>query len=193
MQGDDERQVVEHGKTSTTLKMPEPWENSNHPLFIHHSHKPAAVLVAQALVEDNYNTWAQSMSMALMIKNKRAFIDGNILRSNQRAEEQLQWDRCNTLIKPWLLGSMLKELSNSIIHCKTARGMWQELKERFSHTNTVQLFHIENAIHDWEQGTSYVTSLFTKLKGLWDEKDVLCQIPPCTCEASKKINVQGSF
>lgn len=187
MPGDEERQVVEHGKTSTTLKMPEPWENSNHPLFIHHSYQRGAILVAQPLVEDNYTTWAQSMSMALMIKNKKGFIDGTIQRSTQRVEEQLQWDRCNTLVKTWLLGSMSKEISSSVIHYKTARGMWQELQERFSHTNTVQLFHIENAIHDCEQGTSSVTSFFTKLKSLWDEKDVLCEITPCICEASKEI------
>ncbi|XP_061990114.1 uncharacterized protein LOC133708658 [Rosa rugosa] len=167
--------------------MSEPWENSNHPLFIHHSDQPGAVLVAQPLVEDNYTTWAQSMSMTLMIKNKKGFIDGTIQRSTQRVEEQLQWDRCNTLVKTWLLGSMSKEISNSIIHCKTARGMWQELQERFSHTNTVQLFHIENAIHDCKQGTSSVTSFFTKLKSLWNEKDVLCEIPPCICEVSKEI------
>ncbi|KAL6181975.1 hypothetical protein ACLB2K_043398 [Fragaria x ananassa] len=83
---------------------------------------------------------------------------------------------------------MSKALSDSVIHCKIARGMWQELQERFSHTNTVQLFHIKNAIHDCEQGTSSsVTSFFTKLKSLWDEKEVLCEIPPCSCEASKEI------
>lgn len=161
--------------------------NPNHPLFIHHSDQPGAILVAQPLVEDNYTTWAQSMNMALMIKNKKGFIDGTIQRSTMRVAEQLQWDRCNTLVQTWLLGSMSKEISSSVIHSKSARGMWQELQERFSHTNIVQLFHIENAIHDCEQDANSVTSFFTKLKSLWDEKDVLCDIPPCTCEASKEI------
>lgn len=82
---------------------------------------------------------------------------------------------------------MSKEISGNVIHCKDARGMWQELQERFSHTNTVQLFHIENAIHECEQGSSSVTSFFTKLKSLWDERDALCEIPPYSCETSKEI------
>ncbi|XP_040366431.1 uncharacterized protein LOC121050474 [Rosa chinensis] len=65
--------------------------------------------------------------------------------------------------------------------------MWFELQELFSHTNMVQLFHIENAIHDCEQGTGSVTSFFTKLKSLWDERDALCEIPPCSCETAKEI------
>lgn len=148
MPGDEDQTVVQIGKSSTTLKMSESWENSNHPLFIHHSDQPGAVLVSQLLVEDNYTTWAQSMTMALTIKNKKGFVDGTITMPTNRVEEQQQWERCNTLVKTWLLGSMSKEISGSVIHCKDARGMWKELQERFSHTNTVQLFHIENAIHD---------------------------------------------
>lgn len=75
MPGDEDQTFVQVGKSSTTLKMSEPWENSNHPLFIHHSDQPGAVLVSQPLVEDNYTTWAQSMTMALTIKNKKGFVD----------------------------------------------------------------------------------------------------------------------
>ncbi|XP_062014076.1 uncharacterized protein LOC133730515 [Rosa rugosa] len=82
---------------------------------------------------------------------------------------------------------MSKEISSSVIHCKEARDMWTEIQERFSHTNTVQLFNIENAIHDCEQGANSVTAFFTKLKSLWDEKDALCTFPPCQCEAAAKV------
>ncbi|KAM5558250.1 hypothetical protein ABKV19_020127 [Rosa sericea] len=187
MAGGEDQKIIEHGKSSTSPKNPEPWENSNHPLFLHHSDQPGAVLVSQPLVEDNYTTWTQSMSMALTIKNKKGFVDGSIKRPTDRVEEQQQWDRCNILVKTWLLGSMSKEISGSVIHCKDARSMWLELQERFSHINTVQLFHIENAIHDCEQGGTSVTSFFTKLKTLWDEKDALCEIPPCSCETAKEI------
>lgn len=77
------------------------------------------------------------MSMALTIKNKKGFIDGTLKRPAHNPNEQQQWDQCNTLVKTWLLGAMSKEISSSVIHCKEARGMWIELEERFSHTNTV--------------------------------------------------------
>ncbi|XP_057503449.1 uncharacterized protein LOC130786994 [Actinidia eriantha] len=164
MAGNEDQKLVEHGKVSNSSRTLEPWENPNHPLFLHHSDQPGAVLVSQPLVEDNYTTWLQSMSMALTIKNKKGFIDGSIKRPTDMIEEQQQWDRCNTLVKTWLLGSMSKEILGSVIHCKDARGIWLELQEQFSHTNTIQLFRIENAIHDCEQGTSSVTFCFTKLK-----------------------------
>ncbi|KAI4332156.1 hypothetical protein L6164_017086 [Bauhinia variegata] len=82
---------------------------------------------------------------------------------------------------------MSKENQSSVVHCKDARGMWLELQERFSQTNTVLLFNIENAIDGCEQGSSTVNSFYTKLKGLWDENDALCSFPPCTCEAAREV------
>ncbi|XP_061996744.1 uncharacterized protein LOC133714607 [Rosa rugosa] len=187
MARDEDMKLVDKNAASASQKVPEPWENSNHPLFLHHSDQPGAVLVSQPLMEDNYTTWVQSMSMALTIKNKKGFVDGTLNKPADNPNEQRQWDRCNTLVKTWLLGAMSKEISGSVIHCKDARGMWLELQERFSHTNTVQLFHIENAIHDCEQGTNSVTSYFTKLKGLWDEKDALCAFPPCSCDTATEV------
>ncbi|CAN6691442.1 unnamed protein product [Malus baccata var. baccata] len=147
------------------------WENPNHPFFLHHSDQPGAILVPQPLVEDNYNTWVQSMSMALTVKNKLGFVDGTITKPSESNLEQLQqWNRCNNLVKTWLLGSMSKEISGSVINYKDARQMWTDLQERFSH----------NEIHDCVQGNMSISSYFTKLKSLWDERDTLCSIPVCS-------------
>lgn len=188
MAGDEDKKALDSpNKDSETSKTSTPWENANHPLFLHHSDQPGAVLVSQPLMEDNYTNWVQSMIMALTIKNKKGFVDGTLTKPTHNVDEQRQWERCNTLVKTWLLGAMSKEISGSVIHCRDARGMWLELKERFSHTNTVSLFQIENAIHDCEQGTNSITSFFTKLKALWDEKDALCGFPPCNCEAATEV------
>ncbi|CAN6677561.1 unnamed protein product [Malus baccata var. baccata] len=139
-------------------------------------------------MEDNYGTWAQSMTMALMVKNKLGLVDGTITKpTDAQVEELQQWNRCNNLVKTWLLGSMLKEISGSVIHCNDARQMWLDLQERFSHVNIVQLFHIENEIHNCVQSNMTVSSFFTKLKSLWDGRDALCSIPTCHCEARNEI------
>ncbi|KAM1399923.1 hypothetical protein ACFX2F_027271 [Malus domestica] len=122
MTGDEEQRLIEPGKGSNSSKTSESWENSNHPLFLHHSDQPCAVLVSQPLMEDNYRTWVQSMNMALTIKNKKGFIDGTLKRPTHNPDEQLQWDRCNVLVKTWLLGAMSKNISSSVIHCKDARA-----------------------------------------------------------------------
>ncbi|KAM1751879.1 hypothetical protein ACFX11_009942 [Malus domestica] len=82
---------------------------------------------------------------------------------------------------------MSNEISGSVIHCKDARQMWLDLQDRFYHVNIVQLFHIENEIHDCVQSNMTVSSYFTKLKSLWDERDALCSIPACRCEMKKEI------
>ncbi|XP_024177720.1 uncharacterized protein LOC112183577 [Rosa chinensis] len=52
---------------------------------------------------------------------------------------------------------MSKEILGSVIHCKNARG------------------------------TTSVTSFFTKLKELWDEKDSLCGFLACTCNTATEV------
>lgn len=164
-------------------------DNPNHQLYLHHSDQPVAILVPQSLVEVNYSTWSQSMTMALTVKNKIGFIDGSIKEPHERnPEEHQQWNHCNNLVKTWLLGSMSKDIASSVINCKDARQMWLELQERFSHVNVVQLFNIENEIHNCVQGSILIGSYFTKLKSLWDERDALCTIPPCTCGSIKEVN-----
>ncbi|CAN6697328.1 unnamed protein product [Malus baccata var. baccata] len=174
--------------TSSSMTSRLKWESPNHPLYLHHSDQPGAVLVPQPLVEDNYSTWIQSMTMALTVKNKLGLVDGTVKKPSEDEHEKLQqWNRCNNLVKTWLLGSMSKEISSSVINCKDARQIWLDLQERFSHANIVQLFHVENEIHDCVQGNMTVSSYFTKLKGLWDERDVLCSIPACGCDTKKEI------
>ncbi|XP_024028125.1 uncharacterized protein LOC112093585 [Morus notabilis] len=69
-----------------------------------------------------------------------------------------------------------------------ALELWNELKERFSHTNSVHLFHIDQEIHDCVQGGMNIGEYYTKLKGLWDTRDVLCPLPPCDSETTKKLH-----
>ncbi|XP_050209446.1 uncharacterized protein LOC126660145 [Mercurialis annua] len=174
------------GSTTSGAK----WDNPNHLLYLHHADQPGAILVPQLLVEDNYNTWNKSMTMALTVKNKIRLVNGSIKEpDDEESEEHQQWNCCNDLAKTWLLGSMSKEIANSIINFKYATQMWLELPEIFSNVNVVQLFNIENEIHGCVQGNMSIGSYFTKLKGLWDERDSLCTFPSCTCGELKGFTV----
>jgi hypothetical protein len=146
------------------------------------------MLVPQPLVKDNYGTWRQSMTIVLTTKNKIRLIDGSIKEPNEKnPEECQQWNRCNNLVKTWLLESMSKEIASSVIISKDARQMWLDLQEQFSHVNVVQLFHVENEIHDYVQGNISIGSYLTKLKGLWDERDAFCTFPIGTCGSIKEV------
>ncbi|KAL6223938.1 hypothetical protein ACLB2K_002795 [Fragaria x ananassa] len=152
-------------KSDSVSKIAAPWEASSHALYLHHSDQPRAVLVAQPLMEDNFSKWMQSMSDALKIKNKIGFV----------------------------LASMSKQISKSVKNCKTSREVWLDLQERFLQTNTVQLFNIENAFHDCTQGSYSVTTFYTKLKSLWDDRDVLCNVAPCGCGLDEFIKNQKTM
>ncbi|KAL6123974.1 hypothetical protein ACLB2K_076490 [Fragaria x ananassa] len=179
MAGEDETKTDTKSSNQTPA-----WENSNHALYLHHSDQPGAVLVSQALEEDNYVEWKQSMASSLTIKNKIGFVNGTLPCPQFNEEEKTQWTRCDALVKNWLENSMSKQIRKSVVHCKDARSVWLELQERFSQTNTVNLFNIETAIHECVQEGNSVTSFFTNLKALWDEKDALCTSTPCTCAAA---------
>ena len=82
---------------------------------------------------------------------------------------------------------MSKEISKSVKHCKSARDVWTELKERFGQTNMVQLFNLENAILLCSQGNDSVITFYTKFKSLWDERDAVCGLTVCNCEDGVKL------
>ncbi|CAN6723662.1 unnamed protein product [Malus baccata var. baccata] len=94
------------------------WDNPTHQLYLHHSDQPGAILVPQPLVEDNYSTWKQSMTMALTVKNKIGLVDDLAARVDV---ERHRWQR-------------------------------DQLQKRQADVNVVQLFNIENEIHDCVQG-----------------------------------------
>ena len=101
--------------------------------------------------------------------------------------ELQQWRRCNNLVKAWLLNSISEDIKASVIYSESAYEIWSDLKERFSRTNSVHIFHVEEAIHDCKQDNMTIGAYYTKLKGLWDERDALCCIPTYTCGTVKEV------
>ncbi|KAL6218634.1 hypothetical protein ACLB2K_011844 [Fragaria x ananassa] len=152
-------------KSDSVSKTAEPWEASSHTLYLHHLDQPGAVLVAQPLMEDNFSEWMQSMSDALKIKNKIGFVLGTQIKPTLNEEEKLQWERCDTLVKTWLVASMLKHISKSVKNCKTSRAVWLDLQERLLQTNTI----------------------------LWDDRDMLCNVTPCGCGLDEFIKNQKTM
>ena len=163
-------------------------EDLGHPLFLHHFDHLGMVLVSQPLNEENYNTWSRAMTMALSAKNKIGFVDGSISKPSKTSDAELkQWTRCNNMVKSWLLNSLSKEISQSVINCDLAYEIWTDLKERFAQVNGPHLYQIESGIHNLFEDTMSAATYFTKLKGLWDELASLYSIPTCSCGAMKSV------
>uniref|UniRef100_A0A2N9GZ55 Integrase catalytic domain-containing protein n=1 Tax=Fagus sylvatica TaxID=28930 RepID=A0A2N9GZ55_FAGSY len=181
--------------SSTSTEIPVPpvaptfagsMDDSN-PCLLTNGDNPGLSLVTQPLTGENYQTWSRSMAMALVAKNKAGFVNGSIKAVDSSSPQYGSWKRCDTMVLSWLLNSLSKEISASVIYLDTAFEVWQDLKERFSQSNGPRVYQLQKAIASLNQEQSSVSAFYTKLKGFWDELMNFRPIPACNCGALKTL------
>lgn len=79
------------------------------------------------------------------------------------------------------------KIAKSIIYCKTAKEIWDELEQRYGKANGLKIFQLEKEIGSLTQGSQSVATYFAKFKSLWDQYSCLVNVPPCTCASSKAM------
>ncbi|XP_050278612.1 proline-rich receptor-like protein kinase PERK8 isoform X2 [Quercus robur] len=171
-------------------------DDPSNPLYLHHEESPDAMLVYQPLVGENYPTWARSMRMALIAKNKLGFIDGTLtlLSPVVKTSSAIQaWIRCDKMVTSWILNSVSQEIATSIVDKDTALEIWNDLRERVSQANGARVFQLQKDIAGITQGQSSITSYFTQLNVLWDQLQKfrpfpMCSCGFCTCNLGQKLN-----
>ena len=153
----------------------------SHPLYIHHSDQPGHVLVPIKLNGVNYQSWSKAVIHALTAKKKIGFVDGTVEEPSQEDEPFMfeQWNQCNNMILSWLTHAVESDIAEGIIHAKTAREVWVDLRDQFSQKNAPAVFQIQKSIDTMSQGTMTVVAYFTKIKALWDELETYRS--PLTC------------
>ncbi|XP_041017880.1 uncharacterized protein LOC121260094 [Juglans microcarpa x Juglans regia] len=120
--------------------------------------------------------------MALIVKNKVAFIDGSITASptNQRVHHTA-WLRANNLALSWLMNFISKDIRNSLLYVASAVDLWNELKTRYLRSDGPRVFHLEKSLSSITQASSSITEYFSAFKTLWDEYVSYRSFPTCTC------------
>ncbi|XP_034708986.1 uncharacterized protein LOC117932052 [Vitis riparia] len=83
------------------------------------------------------------------------------------------------MILSWLTHAVESDIAEGIIHAKTAREVWVDLRDQFSQKNAPTVFQIQKSIATMSQGTMTVAAYFTKIKALWDELETYRS--PLTC------------
>ncbi|KAI9166075.1 hypothetical protein LWI28_025831 [Acer negundo] len=87
--------------------------------------------------------------MTLTTKNKGGFVDGTVTKPPlTSAKKYKQWTRCNLLVKGWILNTISPDIAQSVMYNDDTSELWNKLKERFSRTNRVHLFHIDQTKSD---------------------------------------------
>lgn len=103
-----------HGSAEKVFFGLESIDNSHSLFFLHAADHPGLSLVSPLLDGSNYNSWKVPMTIALESKNKWSFIDGSLLRSEESDSIFRIWNRCNNMVKSWLLNVVTQEIYDSI-------------------------------------------------------------------------------
>ena len=85
------------------------------------------------------------MILALSVKNKVAFIDRSLPAPDVGEEPQQYqyWLRSNNMVISWILNSVSKDITPTIIGYSTAAEIWIDLRDRFQQRNGPRLFQIK--------------------------------------------------
>ncbi|KAF5471727.1 hypothetical protein F2P56_008500 [Juglans regia] len=156
--------------SSESSRPTNPSDDSSSPYYLHPSDNPGSLLDSEIFVGDNYITWSRSITMALTIKNKVAFINGSITAppTNQHVHHTA-WLRANNLVLSWLMNSISKDIRNSLLYVASAVDLWNELKTRYLRSDGPRVFLLEKSLSSITQGSSSITEYFSVFKTLWDE------------------------
>ncbi|XP_071712556.1 uncharacterized protein [Rutidosis leptorrhynchoides] len=121
------------------------------PLYLHSNDTTGTPITSIKLKgTENYNIWSRSMKLALSTKNKMGFINGSVLRSKTNEVLASQWDRCNSIVLSWILGSVTEDLYCGQIFSTNATEVWNELKETYDKIDTSIIFNLHQQINTFK-------------------------------------------
>lgn len=91
----------------------------------------------------------------------------------------------------WLLNSLSKEIVESVLYLQSVKDLWSDLKHRFGQTNAAKLFQLQKELSYVVQGSSSVSTYFTKMKSSQDELDALNTFSACVCECDCRAKAKN--
>ncbi|XP_071708051.1 uncharacterized protein [Rutidosis leptorrhynchoides] len=155
------------------------------PLYLHASDTTGTPLISVKLKgTKNYQIWSRSILLALSTKNKIGFVDGTCVKNTTNDVLSSQWDRCNSVVLSWILGSLSEELYCGQIFSSIASVVWTELKETYDKVDGSNMFNLHAKINTIKQNGSSVSEYFHKLNTLWKQYDAMLNLVACTCDAA---------
>jgi len=169
-------------KSSSSAEKTTDVVNSSHPYYLTPSDSPGNNLINIIFDGSNYGNWKRGVLISLSAKNKFCFVDDKAIVPQEDSPFFDHWRRCNDMVIAWLLNSLSKEISESVIYCLTAVDLWNELQERYGQPDGAKLFQLQRDLNNISQGTNDVASYFNKLKKLWDQMKVLNTFMTCGCD-----------
>jgi len=147
---------------------------------LHPSDNHGALLVFEIFISENYIAWSRSISIALTVKNKIAFVNGSLIQPITTDHSLcVAWLRSNNLVFSWLMNSIAKDIRNSLLYFTTAFDIWEELRIRYLRSDGPRVFYLEKSLSSISQNSKSIIEYFSEFKALWDEYISYRLIPSC--------------
>ncbi|XP_056688780.1 uncharacterized protein [Spinacia oleracea] len=153
------------------------------PFFIANSDNPTSSLVAVVFTGVNFVRWSRNVRRALIAKNKKGFINGEITKPAVNHKDYLKWKRADFMVISWILSSMNNDLADDFGYIDNAAELWKELTERFGQSNGPLIYQLKKEIENLTQQNMTIVTYYGKLKKLWDEMQNMRAFSTCTCGA----------
>jgi hypothetical protein len=120
------------------------------------------------------------MSIALIVKNKIAFVDGSLAQPTTTDQSlRVVWLRSNNLVLSWLINSIAKDIRSSLLYFTPAFDIWEELRIIYLRSDGPKVFSLEKSLSSISQNSKSITKYFSEFKALWDKYINYRPIPSC--------------
>ncbi|XP_047267602.1 uncharacterized protein LOC124898031 [Capsicum annuum] len=166
-------EVSSKNSASSSVHLPATSVDFNHLYYCHPSDALGMNLISSVFDGRKFSRWRKSILIALSVKRKLGFINGNCQMPDLTSPDFSQLSCCNDMVISWLLNALSKDIADSIIYSTTAKELWDSLEQRFGKSNGAKLVHLQKELSILVQGNSNVSGYFTKMKRIWDELDSL--------------------
>lgn len=161
--------------------------DASHPFYVHPSENPSSQLVPIVFNGIGFAVGRNSIITSLAAKNKLGMVDGRFPRPEPNNPYFQFWERCDHMVKAWIINSLSRDIAISVMRLPSAREVWKDINDRFGLSNGSRYIHIQKEINSTVQGFSSISAYFTKMKSLWDELNAAYVGSESTCGALRKF------
>ncbi|KAL9224911.1 hypothetical protein vseg_000892 [Gypsophila vaccaria] len=134
----------------------------------------------------NYAEWSKGFRNGLGAKRKLGFVDGSLKRPAAGSEDLDDWITANCTVIAWIFNTIDPAIRSSISYRDTSVELWDDIRNRFSRGNDIQIYHLESEISDCKQKDGEtIMDFYCRLKKLWDDVIDYDALPTCECSGCK--------
>ena len=139
-------------------------QTNSSPNLINLSEDGTIPITGFKLTSYNVNQWSHSVMIFICGKEKEDYLKGTAVQPKESSSDFRKWKVENNMVMSWLLNSMTNETGENFLYYKTAKEIWDAVRETYSNKdNTSIVFEIKGILQDLKQGEQSITEYFNIL------------------------------